>query len=486
MEAEDTSSCSYQTNWTVADGSLAHSVTFESSVSPIDEDAVSTLKSPLLLRPPSPDSGPCEIKITFLQKHEVRQVYVRSTARVYEIYYAPNLHSSNEYLCTVRCSIATKDEELLHAADIEEAVSSHLNGSNKQLAEEKSKSNSNTSTSEDDWVEVKVPDSPLPDSTNSSLPSKIVTNPGKSTQDFYEATAEISDADPCISLTLRLLSLQNKECIYVDEVYVFADPVESSDSENQVGRVENSAGSSLMAMLVPTILQLSKTGNSRIQDKHTFDMRETQKFQEIRSKASDSTNIANTVQLEGKSSIADQQEVKLQEPNGAIAQPAQFHIPKRVPDMESKPDSFAKEQALPYMHFERAMDQLFSRMGKIEDLCLRFEENMLKPISNIEARLQRVEQQLEVLTKNSQNSGFPSGTRFSAPEFSCNESGSNSFYNDGSDYPSALESDKKDIPCVKISIPPDDMSVSVNVTQLLPSLVVTAPEFSNGDDEEEN
>lgn len=44
------------------------------------------------------------IAVNFSQKHEIRQVYIRSTARAYEIYCAPSFQSDNEYLCTVRCS----------------------------------------------------------------------------------------------------------------------------------------------------------------------------------------------------------------------------------------------------------------------------------------------------------------------------------------------------------------------------------------------
>lgn len=112
------------------------------------------------------------VSVSFEHKHEIRQVYVRSTARVYEIYYAPDLQSNNEYLCTVRCSIAEREEELLHATDIEEAVHSDSKGSKVELAEEKATSGSNNSSSEDDWVEVKVPHSPVLDNGNSSLPKK--------------------------------------------------------------------------------------------------------------------------------------------------------------------------------------------------------------------------------------------------------------------------------------------------------------------------
>ena len=116
------------------------------------------------------------------------------------------------------------------------------------------------------------------------------------------------------------------------------------------------------------------------------------------------------------------------------------------------------------------MEQLVLRVGKIEYLFLRFEESMLKLISSIEARLQPVEQQLEALTKKLEGLRVISNTIIFALEFQCNESDSNSC-NEPSDYPrhGALECDKKD---------------SVNATLLLPSLVVVAPEFSNGDEEE--
>ena len=285
-------------------------------------------------------------------------------------------------------------------------------------------------------------------------------------QDFYEATAEISDADPCMSLTLRLLSLQNIECVYVDEIYVFADPVESDGSDSQVGCLENPSGSSLVAMFVPTLLQLSKAGINRNQDKHMSDIREDQRFSKIGSTASDLTNIINKIQEEGKSCLHDQQEV---DEATAERAPTSVKISNLVPGAESKPDYVAKENNLPYNQLEKTMEQLISRVGRIEYLFLRFEENMLKPISSIEARLERVEQQLEALTQKFDGPGV-TGTRIFAPEFPCNESDSNSC-NQSSDYPShgALESDTKN---------------SVNATLLHPSLVVIAPEFSNGDEEE--
>jgi hypothetical protein len=66
--------------------------------------------------------------------------------------------------------------------DIEEDVSTnHLRGPNDGLAEEV-KSSSNLTSSEDDWVEVKVPDTPVVENKNSSLPSRTDSNSGISKQ----------------------------------------------------------------------------------------------------------------------------------------------------------------------------------------------------------------------------------------------------------------------------------------------------------------
>lgn len=293
-------------------------------------------------------------------------------------------------------------------------------------------------------------------------------------QDFYEATAEITDADACTSLTIRLLSLQSKGCLYVDEIYVFADPVESADSETPASQVPNSTGSSLMAMLVPTLLQLSRTGNNRRDDKHDSDTSETG--------VTVSDNIAREIRHE--ESIACEQNVKLQEVNEATPEPPEVRIPGEVSDIEKR-NQFVAKTDMPYDRIERTLEQLVSRVSRIEDILLTFQENMLKPICSMETRLQRVEQQVEMLTKTSQSSGLPPCTRISAPEFSCDGSNYSSFYNEGDDYAAcgAIELEKKDLASDKYSNPPDNISLLVNDTRFLPSLVITAPEFCSDDEE---
>lgn len=92
-----------------------------------------------------------------MQKHEIRQIYVRSTARVYEIYYKPDAHSGNEYLCTVHCSIAGREDGLLNESNHEEAASE----STKEFDRDYNGKKSPSSANEDDWVEVKNPESPV-------------------------------------------------------------------------------------------------------------------------------------------------------------------------------------------------------------------------------------------------------------------------------------------------------------------------------------
>lgn len=104
--------------------------------------------------------------VRFSQKYEIRQIYVRSTARVYEVYYLQSWKSDSRYLCTARCSIAERDEQVLQAFDTEESAESTGNSS-LELKEDKLSVEGNTGSSDDDWVEVKVLDSSLQHRINS-------------------------------------------------------------------------------------------------------------------------------------------------------------------------------------------------------------------------------------------------------------------------------------------------------------------------------
>ncbi|XP_043691150.1 uncharacterized protein LOC122641895 isoform X2 [Telopea speciosissima] len=502
METRSTSPC-FSTNWIVEHGSLENNLTFESSSFPIDEATEASPKDYLLLKPASPDSGPCEIKISFGQKHEIRQVYVRSTARVYEIYYAPYLQSGDEYLCTVRCGIVTKEDESCHASENGEAIIAKPMGSTEKLIEEKAKSEVTNSSNEDDWVDVKVPDCPSLDG-KTNFQSKGTGHLGRTIQDMYEATAEISDGSPCISITLRLLSLQTKGSVHVEEIYVFADPVESTDSDQAVGPVDDSTRSSLVAMLVPTLLQLSKSGSGKMQDRRVSDIRDGV----LKTTELSSGSIGNTVQQGEKSSSAAQLEMKIQEVTQANAESmksnssmggqqevkiqedihfTQLESGTQVLGTGQKYDSVTVENGSTCSRLDRVLDQLVCRIERLEMVCSRFEENMLKPLAGIETRLGRLEQQLEVFTMRSQPSRLYSCTRIAAPEFSCTESESNSFYNDGHENRGSegLEIAKDDSHFDKPSSATDVAPVSVDVSQF-PGLVITAPEFSNADDEEDD
>lgn len=118
--------------------------------------------------------------VCFMQKHEIRQVYVRSTARVYEIYYAPTLQSDDEYLCTVRCNIAERDGEFLQASGIDIVTQQYLKDFVGKPTEGRVPAEAKLCTNDDDWVDVKVPDSPFVGNVVSCLQKHTTGNERRS------------------------------------------------------------------------------------------------------------------------------------------------------------------------------------------------------------------------------------------------------------------------------------------------------------------
>lgn len=303
-------------------------------------------------------------------------------------------------------------------------------------------------------------------------------------QDLYEATAQISDADPCMSLTIRFLSLPNKGSICIDEVYIFGDPVNSDEVETPAAPMENQA-SSFMAMLVPTLLQLSKSGISQKQhDKDVFDSQKKENEVGISVRTSDFADAIKENEQEKRMTADDI--VQLDVTDKPVAKPTNSQ-PHQDLSRDNHNISTTSNDAS-QGRIVVAIEQLLDQVSRIENICLRFEEKMVSPMTSMEMRLQRLEQQVETLAKNSQFSGVASCIRIKAPSFTCSESNSSSLYNDGSEYRfcGASELDKKDLPCNKLSEPSDDMPVSSNPSHVLPNLVISAPEFSCGEDEEEN
>lgn len=152
------SAWSCATNWTVAEAEaeaegspLQASISVDTSAS----DDAPACRGSLLLPPASlPDPPPCEVtgqihslllldyffyhttltelsfssSVLLPSKHEIHQVYARTTARIFEIYTAKDHTHSNEYLCTVKCGPAASPD---------------------------------TTTQEDTWVHVNPPPSPF-------------------------------------------------------------------------------------------------------------------------------------------------------------------------------------------------------------------------------------------------------------------------------------------------------------------------------------
>lgn len=93
---------------------------------------------------------------------------------MYEIYYSPKQRDDNEYLCTVRCGIAVKDQ----APDMcrtGESSATCIRDSKEGLDEGCKDDNSNSN--DDEWVQVKAPKSAVTaDATTSFLLKKNYIN----------------------------------------------------------------------------------------------------------------------------------------------------------------------------------------------------------------------------------------------------------------------------------------------------------------------
>ncbi|KAI0501486.1 hypothetical protein KFK09_016431 [Dendrobium nobile] len=496
------------TNWLVADGSLEGSISFETS----SAESTGVIPIGVLLERPA-DSPPCEITIFFRGRHEIHSIYVRSSARVYEVYYASDRDvSSNDYLCTVRCGAAVQ-EVTQDTCEVVLAEGTVPNGINADFP----RSNSNNVT-EDGWVEVEVPDSLPPNDRRPVMSNISVENICSKTQIQYEATAEISDASPCMSVTLRLLSLQIKTSIHIDEVYIYADPVEDTDPDPPVSNV---GSGSLLSMLVPGLLQISKSRtSSSLQDKGFSDVFSTEgtihaacldKFEmsEVEASSMMGNSKVELDQLHNKEKLEhpvmasstssemvsdpDQASIaKTDENNGVRGCVDNLLEESAVRHTQTKPgdgkliltDEECSDQSgmainndtnAPYVRLEKNLDDLVSRMGKLENFCISFQESILKPLTGIEMRLQRMEEKLDAFSK----APLPSET-YPSTSISRLSAHVSSFENEGSKS-SIAEADSSSHE-IKASV--NLFMGSLHESEKISGLVLKAPEFPDDDDDD--
>ena len=126
-------------------------------------------------------SNPFLFSVNFTGKYEIHRVYVRSTARIFEIYYSTDLKdTSKDYLCTVRCGIAAQ-EPLPSGEECRSQCSSNATTGEKHEQETKSLT---SSSDEDSWVEVKIPESTLGKNTPDSQERNVIGSCQKNTLVF--------------------------------------------------------------------------------------------------------------------------------------------------------------------------------------------------------------------------------------------------------------------------------------------------------------
>ncbi|KAF9596057.1 hypothetical protein IFM89_006984 [Coptis chinensis] len=445
MEEKNKSFSSVSTNWVVCKGSLDDLITFKTpSFTDGGEKGDHRKYELVLLNFPSSDSNePCEITVSFAQSHEIEQVYFRSSAARYEIY-SKKGQSSNEFYPT----------------------SAHFEGSTNQMELTEERINNGNNPTEDGWVEVHVPDSALVESKTCSLDNKVNGSTERSIQDCYEATQNVAVLSPCISLTIRFLSIQTESCLHLEEIHIIGKPVE----------------------------QLSEAGmTTGTSGEHIGDARQEIKCQDDESL---SPCTGRTMSQESQSSLPNQEQVNLEDVAKGSPECTRIQSDDSVLVTGERYEFVNQVNVSSPGRIESLLDQLVCRVGRIESICLRFEENILKPISNLQTRLEQLEQKVEVLSMKSQPSDLYICTKIHAPDFSCIDSDTNSYRDDeNEDTHSGVSFANKDSSFAR---PPqyvgDESESSFHLNgfessvapHVIPGLIITAPEFSIEDYDDNN
>ncbi|KAF0905941.1 hypothetical protein E2562_008964 [Oryza meyeriana var. granulata] len=455
-------------------------VSFETSA-----DDAEAVPSAVVLERPAPDGDgdapPCEVTVHFRGKYEIHRVYMRSTARIYEIYYTTDPKDNcKDYLCTVRCGLAVK-EPLPSAEESMAQWSSDASTSEKHEHETKSMS---SSIDEDSWVDVKIPELHVEKNRSKSQEPNMIGARQETTLAHYEATAEITDASPFVSLTVRLLSLQSKTSVHIEEIYIFADPIETTNEESET-RPGNMGGSSLLAMLVPSLMQMSKSRSQKTDNRYFSDASRTKLSQGcamevnspcenvVREAGSCVTNDLNfkSAGMESKENATDSGAINNEEGNHyefqlkdskSLLLPVQTTENTQVPLVKNQSVSnthqpvtpLMDENLNPYSRIEGKLDTLLSKLEKMESYCSKFDDGMMRPLSSIESRLQQLELQFGAFTAELK-SLRASSARMSAPDG----------LSDMSHPQHKTDNDGK-------------AENSASATNRQPGLVVRAPEFS--------
>lgn len=494
-------------------GAVEDAVSFETS----DYDAEAAPAGVVLSRPPPDRDGdvpPCEVTVSFRGKYEIHRVYVRSTARIYELYHCTDkMGTSKDYLCTVRCGLAVKVPQPFSEESMSQLSGSAL-ASDKREHEVKSVS---SGSDEDSWVDVKIPESSLGNNTSEAQERNVIRPCQENTLAHYEATAEMTDVSPCVSLTIRLVSLQSKASVHIEEIYVFADPVESTDDDSATGP-RNMGDSSLLAMLVPGLMQMSKSRNlkidnsyfsdgSRTQLNHDPAMKESSTCEKVTQEAGPcSTNDSKykpagiecgTVPTAGEAVSNEknyQDEFQFKDPN-SFPPPVQTIGSTQVPSVKDQQvlntghlaNPLVNETLTPSNLIERKLDTLLSKVEKMELYYSRFEDSMIKPLSSIEARLQQLEEKFSSFSVDIQSLQGSSAVRSKPDGVSNTMHSQGEAHNDARSRTPALTTDRK--PGLAVRVPDfcSDDSCAYSVTienyvnvpgpDVVPRVLAKAPDF---------
>ncbi|CAM6063398.1 unnamed protein product [Sphagnum tenellum] len=265
MEEEDME-WSLKSGWRTRDGNLAKHVSllqvyadesvrrkYAELLVPADDD----IGAAILV--PAPDSsGPCEVTVQFQHRLcHVHRIQVLSSAKTCEIYNQNEGAADSEYLCTVR------GHEVVQVP-LMEVRDGEVNGEDWTDGElefvDSSDGLVNNCKDAGDEQEIFVKNKEKHDVNSSLVMNSDRVLPGRV---LYRVEVEFEDPDPCISLTIRLLSLEEKFVVDIEDIVitVSSGPVltalnSSTSLNSKVQGLIGGKEAGLLGMLVPSMLQM--------------------------------------------------------------------------------------------------------------------------------------------------------------------------------------------------------------------------------------
>ncbi|KAG0577312.1 hypothetical protein KC19_5G147100 [Ceratodon purpureus] len=259
---------------------------------------------------PGPEKQSCEVTVRFKQQqHAIHCIDVLSTARTCEVYRQNEGDTDAEYLCTARGQLETVKETLVS---------------------------------------------------------------GVSVKSLYRAEMDLEDPDLCTSVTIRLLSLQDKSHVIIGHILVLVSPGPYLAGGSQSApapvhaAVGGGASAASLGAMMPLMLQMAQG----------FSMPDLKNKMSFISNASAESVSGRVLSQQGGGTAHEELAIR------ALAvkpgpSPVQSHTPAPHPSPPGKSEAL--------------LEDVCQRLERLESVCARIETSLSKTLESFDKRLRILE-----------------------------------------------------------------------------------------------